>query len=186
MLWKIFKIKSHQRRAHYHNPPRNGGRLAAGVGGGGLGAPRAPPCLIRVKFWSQIYFYYECSEFWFCKSCVLKRQNSTCSVLQIIVGWKQNVLWGGTGALGAFEPVNTWQRVHCTHPEEELLKKILNHFSKNLGKFCYLKLRLSTKRVMYTIFFFIHSTSKIFCTCPVKPLVQPWGFRMMLPHLSQR
>ena len=44
MLWKRFEIKSHQRRAHYLNPPRNGGRLTAG---GGL--PEPPPSLIRVK-----------------------------------------------------------------------------------------------------------------------------------------
>ena len=37
MLWKGFEIKSHQRRAYYLNPPRNGGRLTAG------GAPGAPP-----------------------------------------------------------------------------------------------------------------------------------------------
>ena len=30
MLWKRFEIKSHQRRAHYLNPPRNGRQLAAG------------------------------------------------------------------------------------------------------------------------------------------------------------
>ena len=44
MLWKGFEIKSHQRRAHYLNPLRNGGRLAAG---GGL--PESPPSVIRVK-----------------------------------------------------------------------------------------------------------------------------------------
>ena len=44
VLWKRFEIKSHQRRAHYLNPPRNGGRLTAG---GGSRSP--PPSLIRVK-----------------------------------------------------------------------------------------------------------------------------------------
>ena len=38
MLWKRFEFKSHQRRAHYLNPPRNGGWLTAGGG-----APGAPP-----------------------------------------------------------------------------------------------------------------------------------------------
>ena len=37
VLWKRFEIKSHQRRAHYLNPPRNGGRLTAG------GGSRSPP-----------------------------------------------------------------------------------------------------------------------------------------------
>ena len=36
MLWKRFEIKSHQRRAHYLNWPRNGRRLTAG---GGLPEP---------------------------------------------------------------------------------------------------------------------------------------------------
>ena len=44
VLWKGFEIKSHQRRAHCLNPPRNGGRLAAGGG-----FPEPPPSLIRVK-----------------------------------------------------------------------------------------------------------------------------------------
>jgi len=36
VLWEGFEIKSHQRRAQYLNPPRNGRWLAAG------GATRAP------------------------------------------------------------------------------------------------------------------------------------------------
>ena len=45
VLWKVFEIKSHQRRAHYLNPLRNGEQLAAR--GGWL--PEPPPSLIRVK-----------------------------------------------------------------------------------------------------------------------------------------
>ena len=43
MPWKCFEIKSHQRRAHYLNPSRNGGQLAA------RGGVPEPPSLIRVK-----------------------------------------------------------------------------------------------------------------------------------------
>ena len=38
MLWKGFENKSHQRRACYLKPHRNGGPIPTG-GGGALGAP---------------------------------------------------------------------------------------------------------------------------------------------------
>ena len=41
MLWKGFENKSHQRRAHYLKPPKNGGQITAG--GGVL---RHPPGLL--------------------------------------------------------------------------------------------------------------------------------------------
>ena len=34
VLWKGFEIKSHQRRTHYLERPRNGGRIPARGGGG--------------------------------------------------------------------------------------------------------------------------------------------------------
>ena len=44
MLWKRFEIKSHQRRACYLKPRRNGGPIPTG---GGSRSP--PPTLTRVK-----------------------------------------------------------------------------------------------------------------------------------------
>ena len=51
MLWKRFEIKSHQRRACYLKPHRNGGPIPTG-GGGARGAP--PHTLTKVN--RTIYF----------------------------------------------------------------------------------------------------------------------------------
>ena len=44
MLWKGIEIKSHQRRAHYLKPPKNGGQITTGGG-----VSRHPPGTIGLK-----------------------------------------------------------------------------------------------------------------------------------------
>ena len=52
VLWKGFEVKSHQRRAHYLNPLRNGGRLT--TRGGSRSPP--PPVWLGLSQWHQKYF----------------------------------------------------------------------------------------------------------------------------------
>ena len=54
VLWKRFEIKSHQRRAHYLNLPRNGGRLTAG------GGFRSPPPVWLGLSWSNMQILRHC------------------------------------------------------------------------------------------------------------------------------
>ena len=59
MFWKRFENKSHQRRAHYLKPRRNGGPMpTGGGGGGGLKEPPHTHTDLKPKIWFGNWAYF--------------------------------------------------------------------------------------------------------------------------------